>query len=88
MLPLVEIPETIARGLAPYRSLFCREAGFEHICRYVSGLILRPIEGFWRVMNEALGAGRCVDEIQQLYQGTRRVLLNHQADPIYHFSWP
>ena len=42
MLPLVEIPETIGRGLAPYRSLFCREAGFEHISRYVSGLVLSP----------------------------------------------
>ena len=42
MLPLVEIPDTIGRGLAPYRSLFCREAGFEHIGRYVSGLILSP----------------------------------------------
>jgi hypothetical protein len=42
MLPLVEIPETIVRGLAPYRQLFCREAGFEHIGRYVSGLILSP----------------------------------------------
>jgi hypothetical protein len=42
MLPLVEIPDTIGRGLAPYRSLFCREAGFEHICRYVSGLMLSP----------------------------------------------
>lgn len=42
MLPLVEIPKTIGRGLAPYRSLFCRAAGFEHICRYVSGLILSP----------------------------------------------
>ena len=40
MLPLVEIPETIGRCLAPYRSVFCREAGFEHISRYVSGLIL------------------------------------------------
>jgi hypothetical protein len=42
MLPLVEIPDMIGRGLTPYRSLFCREAGFEHICRYVSGLILSP----------------------------------------------
>jgi hypothetical protein len=42
MLPLVEIPETIGRCLAPYRSVFCREAGFEHISRYVSGLILSP----------------------------------------------
>ena len=42
MLPLVEIPDTIGRRLAPYRTLFCREAGFEHICRYISGLILSP----------------------------------------------
>jgi hypothetical protein len=42
MLPLVEIPDPIGRGLAPYRSLFCRTAGFEHICRYISGLILSP----------------------------------------------
>ncbi len=42
MLPIVEIPETIGRSLAPSRSLFCREAGFEHSGRYVSGLILSP----------------------------------------------
>ena len=42
MLPLVAIPETIARGLGPYRPLFCREAGFEHVSRYGSGLILSP----------------------------------------------
>jgi hypothetical protein len=44
MLPLLEIPDTIGRGLARYRSLFCREAGFEHIGRYVSGLILSPTQ--------------------------------------------
>lgn len=53
-----------------------------------AGHKLNPIEGCWRVMKEALGAGRCFDDIQQLYQRTRRVLLNHQADPIYRFSWP
>ena len=42
MLPIVDIPETIGRGLAPYRDLFCRDAGFEHVSRYVSGLILSP----------------------------------------------
>lgn len=42
MLPIVKIPDTIGRCLAPYRSVFCREAGFEHISRYVSGLILSP----------------------------------------------
>ena len=33
MLPIVGVPETIHRGLAPYRDVFCREAGFEHISR-------------------------------------------------------
>lgn len=42
MLPIVRVPETIRRGLAPYRDVFCREAGFEHISRYVTGLLLSP----------------------------------------------
>ena len=42
MLPIIGVPETIRRGLAPYRPLFCREEGFEHISRYVTGLILSP----------------------------------------------
>jgi hypothetical protein len=42
MLPIVGVPETIRRGMAPYRDVFCREAGFEHISRYVTGLLLNP----------------------------------------------
>ena len=42
MVPLVGVPETIRRGLAPYREVFCRAAGFEHISRYVTGLLLSP----------------------------------------------
>jgi hypothetical protein len=42
MMPLVGVPETIRRGLAPYRDVFCRAEGFEHISRYVTGLILSP----------------------------------------------
>jgi hypothetical protein len=42
MLPIVEVPATIQRGLAPYRKLFCREEGFEHVSRYVTGLVLSP----------------------------------------------
>jgi hypothetical protein len=42
MLPIVAVPETIRRGMAHYRSLFCRAAGFEHVSRYVTGLILSP----------------------------------------------
>ena len=42
MLPIVGGPETIRRGLAPYRDVFCRDAGFEHISRYMTGLLLSP----------------------------------------------
>lgn len=42
MLPIVEVPQTIRRGLAPYRDVFCRAEGFEHISRYLTGLLLSP----------------------------------------------
>jgi hypothetical protein len=42
MFPIVGIPETIRNGFSPYRGLFCREQGFEHIGRYVTGLLLCP----------------------------------------------
>jgi hypothetical protein len=42
MLPIVGVPETIRQGMALYRDVFCREAGFEHISRYVTGLLLSP----------------------------------------------
>jgi hypothetical protein len=42
MLPIVGVPETIRQGLAKYRDVFCRDAGVEHISRYVTGLILSP----------------------------------------------
>lgn len=40
MLPFVGVPETIAHGMSVYREVFCREAGFEQVSRYVSGLLL------------------------------------------------
>ncbi len=42
MIPIVGIPQTIRDGFAPYRALFCRDAGFEHVSRYVTGLLLCP----------------------------------------------
>ena len=40
--PITGIPETIARGMAGFRDLFCRMEGFEHVSRYVTGLVLSP----------------------------------------------
>src|SRR4029434_3021938 len=48
---------------------------------------LHPIEGFWRVMKDRIGAGRCFPDLHQLYQRTRRVLMAHQERPIYAFHW-
>lgn len=42
MLPITGVPETIARGMAAFRDLFCRAEGFEPVSRYVTGLILSP----------------------------------------------
>ena len=42
MLPMVGVPETIRKGLRPYRDLFRRDEGFEYVSRYVTGLIVSP----------------------------------------------
>ena len=42
MLPITRVPETIAQGMAKFRSVFCREEGFEHVSRYVPGLVMSP----------------------------------------------
>jgi len=40
MLPIVGVPETLKRLIGEYREIFCREAGFNHISRYLTGLIV------------------------------------------------
>jgi DDE superfamily endonuclease len=46
-----------------------------------------PMEGFWRVLKERSGAGRCFPDLHQLYQRTRQVLTAQQERPIYAFHW-
>ena len=48
---------------------------------------LNPIEGFWRVLKDKIGAGRCFPALQQLYWRARRVLMAHHEQPIYAFRW-
>ena len=43
------------------------------------------VEGVWRVMKEAIGAGRCLNNLQLLYKPTRQVLMAHQERPINEF---
>ncbi len=42
MLPMVEVPETIRNGMLNYRDVFCRDEGFDHVSRYVTGLVISP----------------------------------------------
>jgi hypothetical protein len=42
MLPIVEVPKTVARAMEKYREVFCRDEGFEHVSRYVTGLVISP----------------------------------------------
>jgi hypothetical protein len=42
MRPITRVPETIAKGMATFRPLFWREAGFEHGSRYGTGLVVSP----------------------------------------------
>ena len=48
---------------------------------------LNPIEGFWRVLKDCIGAGRCFANLHVLYQRARQVLMAHQERPIYKFHW-
>ena len=58
-----------------------------HLLPAHCGHHLNPIEGFWRVMKDAIGAGRCFADLQRLYRRTRQVLMRHQERPIYTFHW-
>jgi hypothetical protein len=58
-----------------------------HVLPAHCGHHLNPIEGFWRAMKDAIGAGRCLRDLHQLYKRTRQVLTAHQERPIYACSW-
>jgi len=63
LLPLVGVPELIAAGLKSYRDLFCRAAGFDHVSRYVTGLLLslnKTLQGIYgqQVWPEQSGVSR------------------------------
>jgi hypothetical protein len=42
MLPIIEVPESIRQGMIAYRSVFCRDEGFEPVSRFVTGLVISP----------------------------------------------
>ena len=42
MLPIVCVPESITEVMSNHRDVFCRDQGFEHVSRYITGLITCP----------------------------------------------
>jgi hypothetical protein len=74
MLPMVEVPETLRKGLRPYRDLFRRAEGFEHVSRYVTGLIVSP--------NKTL-QGIYAQQVWDEHQPTRRAM--HEA--VFEAGW-
>ena len=72
----------LASTLEHYKAKFAL-----HFLPAHSGHHLNPIAGFWRRMKEVIGAGRCFEDLPQLYRRTRQVLMAHQERPIYEFSW-
>ena len=48
---------------------------------------LNPMEGFWCVLKDCMGAGWCFAHLHLLYHRTRQVLMAHQERPIYAFHW-
>ena len=50
MLPITCVPEAIAKGTKNFRKIFCRVKGFEHVCRFITGLIVspnKPLQGIY-----------------------------------------
>jgi hypothetical protein len=58
-----------------------------HFLPAYCGHHLNSIEGFWWVMKDTIGAGRCVANLHLLFQRTRQVLRAHQECPIYALHW-
>ena len=48
---------------------------------------LNPSEGCCRVLQDAMGAERCVSPLPQLSWRTRQGLMGPQERPIYAFHW-
>ena len=42
MIPIVGVPQSTAETLQVYRPAFARQAGFDHVSRYITGLLTSP----------------------------------------------
>jgi len=62
---MVEVPNTIRKGLRPYRDFFRRTEGFEYVSRYVTGLTVSP--------NKTL-QGIYAQQVREEHQPSRRMM--------------
>ncbi len=75
MLPLVGIPKTIVNFLKQYRNVFCKEAGFQHISRYINGLLMSPNKTLQGIYSQLVW--------DEKYQVSRRAM--HEA--VFEAGW-
>jgi hypothetical protein len=57
MLPIVGVRQTMQRGLLPYRKLFGRAEGFEHVSRYITGGLLSANKTRQGIYADQVGEG-------------------------------
>lgn len=57
MLPLIGIPQTTKKFLKQYRKVFCKEAGFQHISRYINGLLISPNKTLQGIYSQVVADG-------------------------------
>src|SRR5919108_2981396 len=57
MLPIIRVPEILAKGMESFRKIFRRAEGFEPICRFITGLILSPNEALQGIYDLQVGEG-------------------------------
>jgi len=75
MLPLVGVPATIANGMSADRKVFCREAGYEHVSCYLSGLLLsenKTLQGIYA---------------QQVYEDGKQVSRRAMHAAVFEAGW-
>jgi hypothetical protein len=58
MLPIIWVPEAIAKGRESFRKLFGRTEGFEPVCRFIPGLILSPNKPLPGSYDSQVGEGK------------------------------
>ncbi|MDJ0719623.1 MAG: hypothetical protein QNJ54_36270 [Prochloraceae cyanobacterium] len=68
-------PPTIAAIFSKYRDIFCRQEGFDHVSRYITGLLLSPnktLEGI---------------HSQQIWSGGKEVKRRAMHAAVFEASW-